>query len=52
MTLLSYGERLSHELPHAKLVVYPRCGHFPMIEAAGAVDRRARAFLAAPGTSP
>ena len=43
VTLLTYGERLSRELPHAHLVVYPRCGHFPMIEADGPVDRRPRA---------
>src|SRR6185503_9327638 len=33
VTTLSFGERLSRDLPHARLVVYPRCGHFPMIEA-------------------
>lgn len=27
------GERLAHELPAAKLVIYPRCGHLPQIEA-------------------
>jgi pimeloyl-ACP methyl ester carboxylesterase len=35
VTLLSFGERLSADLPHAHLVTYPHCGHFPMIEAAG-----------------
>src|SRR6202012_4553309 len=30
---LAVGERLSKELPRAKLVVFPQCGHFPMIEA-------------------
>ena len=34
VTTLRFGERLSKELPDAKLVVYPQCGHFPMIEAA------------------
>jgi pimeloyl-ACP methyl ester carboxylesterase len=29
----SVGEQLAHDLS-ARLVVYPRCGHFPMIEAA------------------
>ncbi len=33
VTTLRFGERLSKELPDAKLVVYPQCGHFPMIEA-------------------
>ena len=36
VALLSFGERLSHDLPHAHLIVYPQCGHMPMIEAAGA----------------
>lgn len=33
VTTLEYGERLSKEMPKAKLIVYPQCGHFPMIEA-------------------
>jgi pimeloyl-ACP methyl ester carboxylesterase len=33
VTPLSVGERLSGDLPRSKLIVYPRCGHFPMIEA-------------------
>lgn len=33
VTTLRFGERLSRELPNAKLIVYPQCGHFPMIEA-------------------
>ncbi|MFH2009409.1 MAG: alpha/beta fold hydrolase [bacterium] len=36
VALLKYGERLSRELPNARLRVFPRCGHFPMIEAFGA----------------
>lgn len=32
VTTLDVGERLARDLD-AKLVVYPRCGHFPMIEA-------------------
>lgn len=32
VTPLEIGERLVRELPGARLVVYPRCGHFPMIE--------------------
>ena len=35
VSALSAGERLSRDLPNATLQVYPRCGHFPMIEAAG-----------------
>jgi pimeloyl-ACP methyl ester carboxylesterase len=34
VTTLPFGERLARDLPDARLVVYPRCGHFPMIEAA------------------
>lgn len=33
ITTLSFGERLARDLPQARLVVYPRCGHFPMLEA-------------------
>ena len=36
VTLPSFGERLAKDLPHAKLVFYPLCGHFPMIEQASA----------------
>ena len=45
VTLLGYGERLARDLPHAKLVVYPKCGHFPMLEAAGASTADLVAFL-------
>lgn len=45
VTLLQYGERLSKELPNSKLVVYPQCGHFPMIEAASASTRELDTFL-------
>ncbi len=40
------GERLSRDLKHARLVVYPRCGHFPMIEAAPASNDEVVRFLA------
>ena len=40
------GERLAAELPRAKLVVYPRCGHFPMIEAKAASTAARSDFLA------
>ncbi len=43
---LSEGERLSRELPNSRLIVYPRCGHFPMIEAAAASTRDLASFLA------
>lgn len=48
VTLLEYGERLSKDLPNAKLVVYPQCGHFPMIEARTASSRDLAQFLDAP----
>ncbi len=31
---IHFGERLRSDLPNAKLNVYPRCGHIPMLEAA------------------
>ena len=46
VTPLAYGERLSRDLPQSKLVVYPACGHFPMIEAIAASNRDLVAFLA------
>ena len=46
VTPLRFGERLYSELPNASLEVYPRCGHFPMIEAYGASTRELRDFLA------
>jgi pimeloyl-ACP methyl ester carboxylesterase len=46
VTTLSYGERLSNELAHARLVVYPRCGHFPMIEAKAPSNAELLGFLA------
>lgn len=44
VTPLSYGERLSRDLG-ARLVVFPRCGHFPMIEAARASTDALLTFL-------
>jgi pimeloyl-ACP methyl ester carboxylesterase len=32
---LRFGERLVSDLPRARLEVFPRCGHFPMLEARG-----------------
>jgi pimeloyl-ACP methyl ester carboxylesterase len=45
VTTLPFGERLSRDLPHARLVVYPRCGHFPMLEARGASNAELIKFL-------
>lgn len=52
VTTLEHGERLVRQLPDARLVVYERCGHFPMIEAAPASTRDLRAFLAEDGGAP
>lgn len=41
----SIGERLLRQLPNARMVVYPRCGHFPMIEAISESNRELVAFL-------
>ncbi len=46
VTRLSAGERLSTQLPNSELVVYPRCGHFPMLEARHASNHRLAEFLA------
>jgi pimeloyl-ACP methyl ester carboxylesterase len=45
VTPLRFGERLTRDLPGSKLVVYPRCGHFPMIEALAASNRDLVQFL-------
>ncbi len=50
VTPLKYGERLSRDLPSSKLIVYPRCGHFPMIEALAASNRDLVQFLNAEPT--
>lgn len=41
-----YGERLAAALPLARLNVYPRCGHFPHVEALEASTRALIDFLA------
>jgi len=46
VTPVRFGERLSRDLPHSKLIIYPRCGHFPMIEALAASNRDLVSFLA------
>jgi pimeloyl-ACP methyl ester carboxylesterase len=45
VTTLKTGERLLRDLPNARLEVYPRCGHFPMIEALSASTRDLADFL-------
>lgn len=46
VAMLRHGQRLASTLPAARLKVYARCGHFPMIEAAAASTRDLIAFLA------
>lgn len=52
VTTLEYGERLSKDLPRAKLNVYPQCGHFPMIEAVRPSTRDLVEFLAPAPAAP
>ncbi len=47
VALIKYGERLSRELSNARLRVFPRCGHFPMMEAYGATLNALRQHLGA-----
>ena len=42
---LSSGERLANDLANARLIVYSRCGHFPMIEAAASSNHDLIDFL-------
>jgi pimeloyl-ACP methyl ester carboxylesterase len=42
---LSVADRLLRDLPDSHLIVYPRCGHFPMIEAEAASTRDLARFL-------
>ncbi len=44
---LHFGERLAADLPQATLRVFPRCGHFPHVEARDASTSALLAFLAA-----
>jgi pimeloyl-ACP methyl ester carboxylesterase len=46
---LAYGERLARELPHARLVVLPRCGHIPMWECTGETASALTEFLTSKG---
>lgn len=45
---LRFGERLESDLPNARMKVFPRCGHLPMIEARAASTRALVRFLDAP----
>ncbi len=42
---IQVANRLLRDLPDSKLIVYPRCGHFPMIEAASASTRDLAHFI-------
>ena len=42
---LAYGERLNRDLPNSRMIVYPRCGHFPMIEAMATSNKDLIEFL-------
>ena len=46
---LAFGERLARELPHAHLVVLPRCGHIPMWECSGETAAALTTFLTSSG---
>jgi pimeloyl-ACP methyl ester carboxylesterase len=52
VTTLDFGERLSKELPNAHLLVYPQCGHFPMIEAVKPSTRDVVEFLVPAAPAP
>ena len=45
VTPVEIGQRLSRDLKHAKLITYPRSGHFPMLEAASESTRDLAEFL-------
>jgi pimeloyl-ACP methyl ester carboxylesterase len=46
---LAFGERLARDLPHAQLVVLPRCGHIPMWECTGETAAALTEFLTSKG---
>ncbi|MBK7578760.1 MAG: alpha/beta fold hydrolase [Myxococcales bacterium] len=48
VTPIEIGERLVRDLPQAKLSVYPRTGHFPMLEAGPESTRDLAEFLKNP----
>lgn len=45
VTPLHFAERLAEDLPNARLVAFPRCGHFPMFEAMHRSTRELVGFL-------
>jgi pimeloyl-ACP methyl ester carboxylesterase len=45
VTPIHFGERLAAELPNSELVVVPRCGHIPMVEAEPRTTRALVQFL-------
>ena len=45
LTPLEWGERLSNELPNARIMVVPLCGHLPMLEAPSATTNAILRFL-------
>lgn len=45
VTQIEYAERLQADLIHSDLRVFPRCGHFPMIEATDASNQALIEFL-------
>jgi len=45
---LGFGERLARDLPHARMVVLPACGHIPMWECTGEATIALREFLESP----
>lgn len=47
ISALAFGRQLAADL-RAQLLVFPQCGHFPMIEAAEVSTRALQSFLAAP----
>ena len=52
VTPLRFGQRLATELADASLIVYPRCGHLPMVEAHNPSTRDLVAFLAKDASAP
>lgn len=42
---VAVGERLNRDLPNSRMIVYPRCGHLPMIEAASQSNADLISFL-------
>jgi pimeloyl-ACP methyl ester carboxylesterase len=47
----AFGRHLASDLA-GELVVFPRCGHFPMIEATEASNAALKSFLRSPGPAP